>query len=46
MDGWSPVGGQVLSAYVKGGIVPGDKQLGHSVSLVISAKGCQVTRLT
>ncbi|KAF3407599.1 hypothetical protein DPV78_000711 [Talaromyces pinophilus] len=29
-DGWSPVGGQTLSAYVAGGIRKGDRPMGHS----------------
>ncbi|KAJ8132506.1 hypothetical protein O1611_g1116 [Lasiodiplodia mahajangana] len=30
MAGWSAVGGQCVSAYVEGGIKPGDKYAGHS----------------
>jgi amidase len=32
-NGWSAVGGQTQSAYVRGGIDPNDSHDGHSVSL-------------
>lgn len=31
--GWSAVGGQTQSPYVIGGVVPGEKLLGHSVTI-------------
>ena len=34
MDGWSPVGGQTISAYVSRGIAKGDLPMGHSVGFV------------
>lgn len=32
-SGWSAIGGQVQSAYVRGGLDPNDSKDGHSVSL-------------
>lgn len=32
-SGWSAIGGQVQSAYVRGGLDPDDSKDGHSVSL-------------
>ena len=32
-SGWSAVGGQTQSAYVRGGVDPNDSKDGHSVSL-------------
>jgi hypothetical protein len=36
-SGWSAIGGQVQSAYVRGGLDPNDSKDGHSVSYVLSA---------
>ena len=32
-SGWSAVGGQVQSAYVRNGLDPHDSHVGHSVSI-------------
>ncbi|KAJ5709438.1 hypothetical protein N7493_010772 [Penicillium malachiteum] len=37
--GWSPVGGQTQSPYIKGGVDPNGKWLGHTVSLVAPIVG-------
>lgn len=46
-SGWSAIGGQVQSAYVRGGLDPDDSKDGHSVSLKLlySTKGMFLARL-
>ena len=38
--GWSPVGGQTQSPYVRGGVAKGDKLLGHSTPAGSSSGSC------